>query len=828
MDTEIGKALKIDLLLAELENELAGLEARRAIILEKIKKLKHEKHLINLSSPEPLESKDNSLITGNDAPITENSPLDQRVSLFRSLFKGREDVYPKRFESLKTGKKGYQPDCRNEWQKGICGKPKIKCSACRNRELLPVTDEVIRNHLLGIDPKKRSTKDFTIGVYPLLPDEKCWFLAADFDKTIWMENVAALLQVCKSYNIPAILERSRSGNGGHVWIFFSEPIPAAMVRKMGSFILTEAMEHRPEIGFDSYDRLFPNQDTMPRGGFGSLIALPLQKEPSAKGHSLFLDERFMPYQDQWAFLSSIRRMDRGEVESIVEEAVRREQAIGGRLVVKDENVNMPWEGTPSRRGEEPPIKGPLPDQIELILGNQIYIAKEGLLPALKNRLIRIASFQNPEFYKAQALRLSTYGKSRVICCGEDFEKHIGIPRGCLDEIVELCHSLKIKPEISDRRYLGFPIYVQFHGTLRSEQQLAAKAMLEHDIGTLSATTAFGKTVIAAYLIAQRRVNTLVLVHRRQLLDQWISRLSAFLGLDPKDIGQIGGGKHKLSKIVDVAIIQSLSRKGTVDDLVGEYGHLIVDECHHISARSFEIVARECKARYVTGLSATVVRKDGHHPIIFMQCGPVRYQVDEREQAASRPFRHRVVIRKTCFRLSLALAQQADLSIHEVYAELIMDENRNTMIIEDVIKAVKAKHSPILLTERRDHLMLLADRLSPVVRNVIILKGGMRQKERRLISEKLANIKDEEERVIVATGRYLGEGFDDARLDCLFLALPVSWKGTLAQYAGRLHRLHDLKKEVVIYDYADLAVPLTAKMFKRRQHGYKALGYEIGG
>jgi superfamily II DNA or RNA helicase len=348
-------------------------------------------------------------------------------------------------------------------------------------------------------------------------------------------------------------------------------------------------------------------------------------------------------------------------------------------------------------------------------------------------------------------------------------------------------------------------------------------MLSHDMGVLSATTAFGKTVIAAYLIAERGANTLILVHRRQLLDQWVERLSIFLGLDQKDIGQIGAGKRKPSGIVDVALIQSLSSKGVVDDSVGTYGHLIVDECHHISARSFEIVARQCKARYVTGLSATVIRKDGHHPIIFMQCGPARHRVNERTQAATRPFTHKVIVRKTDFKIDKGVDLE-DLPINKLYSALANDEDRNNLIIDDVISAVAKKRSPILLTERKEHLSLLADRLLPFVKNLIVLKGGTGQKVRQRISREMNSIPEGEERLILATGRYLGEGFDDARLDTLFLTLPVSWRGTLSQYAGRLHRLHDMKKEVVIYDYVDPEVPVLAKMYKRRLGGYKAIGY----
>ena len=810
---------EIDKMVAEAEKELARLEARRSSVLETIKKLKQEKDRVSRFSPKPLDHDEN-------APISRQSSESEKISLFRMLFKGREDVYPRRFESRRTGKAGYQPACRNEWLRGICKKPKVKCIECENREFLPLTDEVIRNHLLGVDPQNRYKDDFTIGAYPLLLDETCWFIAVDFDKSTWMEDASAFCNVCKTFNIPASLERSRSGNGGHVWIFFSEPVPAALARKMASFIMTETMESRPEIGLNSYDRFFPNQDTLPKGGFGNLIALPLQRKPKERGNSVFVNEEFIPYPDQWAFLSLTRRISSAEIEAIVNEAERRGRVVGVRMVIPDELDDEPWTAPPSRRRKQPPITGQLPERSTLVLENQIYIDKEELPAPLKNRLIRLAAFQNPAFYKAQGMRLPVYNKPRIISCCEDFPKHIGLPRGCLDEVVELLRDLRIKPEIIDKRLVGNPIALNFQGILRPEQKLAADAMLSHDMGVLSATTAFGKTVIAAYMIAERGVNTLVLVHRRQLLDQWVSRLSSFFGLDPKNIGQIGGGKRKPTGIVDVGIIQSLSKKGVVDDLVGMYGHLVVDECHHISARSFEIVARQCKAKYITGLSATVARKDGHHPIIFMQCGPVRYRVDERKQAAERPFEHKVIVRKTFIKMPDKLSDDTDPSIHDLYSILISNESRNNMIIEDVIKALKAKRSPILLTERKEHLAFLADCLSTMVKNVIVLKGGMGQKQRRLIAERINEIPETEERVIVATGRYLGEGFDDARLDTLFLTLPVSWRGVLAQYAGRLHRLHDMKKEVVIFDYADLEVPMLAKMYKRRLAGYKAIGYEI--
>jgi hypothetical protein len=530
------------------------------------------------------------ITTGRDSEqIHHHSPVESKISLFRSLFRGREDVYPLRFESRKTGKCGYQPACANEWVTGLCEKPRVKCTECPNRRFLPITDEVIRWHLSGQDDNGRA---FVMGVYPMLQDETCFFLAVDFDKASWRDDAGAFVETCRHMSVPAALERSRSGNGGHVWLFFDDAVPACLARKLGSHILTETMERRPDIGLDSYDRLFPNQDTLPHGGLGNLIALPLQKQAREHGNSVFLDDQFTPHADQWAFLSTVCRVGQREIERIVDDAEEKGRVLGVRLAMPDEDEAAPWTAPPSRRRKETPIAEPLPESLELVLGSEIYIAKEMLPAGLRNRLLRLAAFQNPEFYKAQAMRLPTYDKPRVVACAEDHPHHIGLPRGCLEDVQQLLSDLKIQPVIRDERCPGTLLDLAFHGELRPEQKAAADAMLAHDTGVLSATTAFGKTVIAAWLIAQRGANTLILVHRRQLLEQWIERLSIFLGLPAKKIGRIGGGCKKPTGDLDVAVIQSLIRKGVVDDRVAEYGHLVVDECHHLSAHSFEQVAGE--------------------------------------------------------------------------------------------------------------------------------------------------------------------------------------------------------------------------------------------
>jgi len=755
--------------------------------------------------------------------VHQQSPPQAKIALFRSLFRGREDVYPRRFESRKTGKSGYAPACANEWVRGICEKPRIKCAECPNRRFLPVTDEVIRWHLSGQDDQGQA---FVAGVYPMLLDETCFFLSVDFDKTGWREDATAFLETCRRMDLPAALERSRSGRGGHVWLFFEEVVPAALARKLGSHVLTETMERHPDIGLDSYDRFFPNQDTMPQGGFGNLIALPLQKQPRELGQSVFLDDQLISYSDQWAFLSTVRKIDRSRVEGIVRDAERRGQVVGVRLPLAEEEEAEPWTAPPSRHRKESPILGALPNSMELVLGNEIYIAKDGLPPGLRNRLLRLAAFQNPEFYKAQAMRLPTYAKPRIIACAEDHPHHIGLPRGCLDDVRQLLSDLKITPVVRDERCPGRPLDVTFQGELRPEQKVAAVAMLAHETGVLSATTAFGKTVIAAWLIAQRGVNTLVLVHRRQLLEQWVERLSAFLGVPATAIGRIGGGRRKPSGLLDVAVIQSLVRKGVVDDRVGEYGHLIVDECHHLSAHSFEQVARRAKGRFIAGLSATVTRKDGHHPIIFMQCGPVRHRVSAKAQAAGRPFSHTVIVRPTVFQPVKPTDSDKRVEFHVLYDELLNDDARNRRICEDVIEAVRDGRSPLVLTERHEHLDRLASQLSGSVRHLLVLRGGMGRRQHQAVTDQLASIPCKEDRVLLATGRYIGEGFDDARLDTLFLTLPVSWRGTIAQYAGRLHRLYDGKRDVRVYDYADLNVPMLSRMFDRRCRGYEAVGYTI--
>jgi superfamily II DNA or RNA helicase len=534
------------------------------------------------------------------------------------------------------------------------------------------------------------------------------------------------------------------------------------------------MNRRHELSMQSYDRLFPNQDTTPRGGFGNLIALPLQYEPRQHGNSVFIDEQFELFPDQWAFLASVSRIDPALATQIAQEAIRTDQVVGVRFaeLTDDHEDAAPWITPPAKRDSAAPVSGPLPPAVRAVLSQRLHIEKQGLPAALLNRLKRLAAFQNPEFYKKQRMRLSTALTPRVITCADELAQFVSLPRGCTPEAERLLRAHGITFNLEDERQPGTSLDVRFHGDLTPIQREAARALLSHDTGVFVGPPGIGKTVLGTHLIASRARNTLILVHRKPLLEQWVAQPAMFLDIDEKDIGRIGGGQRKSNGTLDVAMIQSLIRRDAIDELVTQYGHVIVDECHHLPAVSFEKVLSAVKARYITGLTATPQRRDGHHPIGEMQLGPVRFKVDSKAQSAQRPFSHKLVVRETGFQH----AGGTNTSIQEYYAALANDPARNPNIVNDVIGAIQEGRSPILLTERKDHLEYLANRLRGFVRHLIVLRGGMTTRARNRSVEQLEKIPDTEERLVLATGRYIGEGFDDPRLDTLFLAMPISWKG----------------------------------------------------
>ncbi|MCB5247421.1 MAG: DEAD/DEAH box helicase [Candidatus Cloacimonetes bacterium] len=741
--------------------------------------------------------------------INNQSSPQEKVALFRSLFRGREDVFAIRW-SGKNNRSGYSPACLNDWKLGICGKyKKTPCAKCEHRQLIPLDASQIYRHLKG---------EIVVGIYPLLDNDTCHFLAIDFDKKEWREDVLAIKQTCSTHSIPAYTERSRSGNGAHVWMFFEEAVSAGMARKLGSAIITATLDSRHQIGLDSYDRLFPNQDSMPKGGFGNLIALPLQKQSREQGNSVFLDDELSPMEDQWQWLANFKRIGPAKLTQYISELTARHK-VAGMLAEADQEEIPPWQHrTPAFEEYED-----LPAQANIVLSNMIYIEKAGLPQKLLSHIIRLAAFQNPEFYKAQALRMPIYNIPRIINLSGESDEYLALPRGCCDALSALMGKLGIITNVRDLRYTGEALTAEFIGKLSPEQLMAGQSLLARDNGILSATTAFGKTVVAIWMIAQRKTNTLIVVHRRQLMEQWLERLGCFL--DGAEFGAVGAGKDKRSGKIDVAILQSLYQGRKVKEFVSDYGMVIVDECHHISAFSFEQVLKEARAKYVYGITATPVRKDGQHPIVYMQCGPIRYKVDARSQLASRSFTHKVKVRHTAFQLPESL-QQPEARITAVYQALIEDEARNKLILDDIIASIVAGRSPLILTERTAHVEFFASKLVGFSKNIISLRGGMGRKQFKAVREQLQAIPDNEERVIISTGKYIGEGFDDSRLDTLFLTLPISWKGTLQQYAGRLHRAHANKTQVTIYDYVDREVPVLAAMFRKRIKGYEGMGYTV--
>lgn len=745
--------------------------------------------------------------------VTKKSDLNAKINVFMSLFKGRDDVYALRWENIKKGNSGYSPVCLNQWQTGLCLKPKGSCITCVNKLYAPLDEHVIENHLRG---------NIVAGIYPMLPDENCHFLAMDFDGPGWQKDITTLRDVCFEFSIPIAVERSRSGKGGHVWFFFENSLSAMLARKFATAFLTFSMNRRHEIQFRSYDRLFPSQDTIPKGGLGNLIALPLQKEARQYNNSEFVDSRFESYADQWLFLSSIEKISQQMVENLISQLCRGDE-LGVLKVDEEETQSICDKPVPLLQL----LKNDFPQKIAMEKSNMLHIPKAGISQKALNRLKRFASFKNPEFYKRQAIRLTTYGHPRIICCADEEEDVLCLPRGCENDLLSELTKHGVDVQFIDRTNGGRKIKVSFNGTLRPEQAGALDELMNFDTGILSGTTAFGKTVVALKMIAERKVNTLILVDKVSLLSQWKEKLSEFLSIKEQKndincagkkkakkreslIGQLGAGKNTLGGIVDIAVMQSLSRQGEVKECVKNYGMIIADECHHAPAFTYEKILKTTNAKYVYGLTATPTRKDGHHPILYMQCGPIRYRDDAKKQAAQRPFEHFIIPRFTSLRIPLD-CKEKDITIHELYTAIVESEMRNRSIVDDVVNCYTQGRNCLVLSQRTAHVEKLAQKIKEEGPDVVMLMGGMGTKKTREVFDQIRAIPADKNLVLVATGSFIGEGFDEPRLDTLFLSMPISWKGTLQQYAGRLHRLCVNKKEVRIYDYVDIQVKMLEKM-----------------
>ena len=787
----------------ELELKLQQIDAERSRVVADIVSLQAE--VRNLPAPEiGNTTSDKTPDTGKD-----------KIHLFLSLFRCRKSVYPKLWENQTQDRKGYSPACNNEWVRGLCGKPpkgNIKCSECLNQAFPELDAQAVKNHLQGIH---------TIGTYAITENDTCVFLAADFDGDGWESDIRAYKRAAQGLGVQSHIERSRSGNGAHAWIFFAEPIPARIARRLGTLIVSRALQEQHTLSLKTYDRFFPNQDYLPKGGFGNLIALPLQRKVRDLGNSVFVDDNFTPYTNQWEYLAQVRRLSFSDVESFVQSALPKTDQL---QTVDPDHLEMETDERLMKLSKPTIFKGLYNGAVDIEQGAQLTIKIDNLPGALVSAFKQTATFANPKFYERERLRFQTFPESRFIFDGELLPDDLILPRGVLDQCVELAKAAGAHVTVRDIRPVHKKLNIHFSGELLADQKIAVKEIAKFNAGVLSAPPGSGKTVMGCALIAKRKTPTLILVHRSALLEQWKEQLSRFLDVPPKEVGVFSGTKKKPGGKIDIATILSLKGIDDLEDFFFPYGQIIIDECHHIPAITFESILKRSSARYLLGLTATPYRKDGHQKILFMQCGPVRHEI---KTSSGHLITKNVVVRETDLQLSENLGLRPP--IHLVWDELITNAGRLELVAKDAIDSVNAGRFPLIISDRKEHLEALEKTITTIVSSIRILRltGTLGRKARNAIMEELKKAAEENSPVcLLATASLIGEGVDLPRLDTLILAMPISFKGRMVQYAGRLHRQWPGKKDVVIYDYLDTCSGLTVSMYRKRVQAYRSMGYQI--
>ena len=775
------------------------------------------------------------------ARIKKFDVTDKIASDFFMMFcRGRKDVYDLRYTNPKTGKNGYYSQCFNRWDRGchIQKKDGVRCKDCELRAYKPVTLPLIKAHINGTDPNGNDV----VAIYPMLENNLCQLLVFDFDNHAkgaeqedyaniddgWKEEINALRRICKNLDVDAVVERSRSGRGAHLWIFFKEMVPARLARRFGFALLEKGAESVNLKSFKYYDRMIPTQDALPEGGLGNVIALPLQGMALKSGNSAFIDENWNAYEDQLNVLAGTRRLTRQGIEDYLS------LWYSTGSTSEDNGTDAPWDK--NSEIEAGSVKG----VVRIVLADRIYIDSTGMSNKTKRQLRRMATFSNKQYFQNQAMDMPNYDESRFIYLGSDEGKYIVLPRGLREEILKKFDNAGISYKIEDKRTKGQELNISFRGELRESQIPAVETMLENETGILHAATAFGKTVVCCDMIARRGISTLILVDRADLMNQWIKRLEEFLDIDEELpeyqtktgrtrkrkslIGNLQGAHDTLTGIVDVAMIRSLKKKDGFHPKLKEYAQVYFDECHHAASDSAIEVLQEINAKYVYGVTATPKRGDGKEKINEFLLGPIRYRFTAKDRAEEQNINHLVYPRFT------RTVKPHHLSKtpygNDAYELIRNNDVRDEQIIRDVADCVQAGRTPVVLTKYVDHAKKLSERLKTYADRLILLTGANGTKARRAQVEELNKVDNSDSLILVGTGSLLGEGFDFPRLDTLFMATPVSGENVVEQYVGRLNRDYDGKENVIVYDYVDSHIPKFDKMYSARMKAYKKIGYEL--